>query len=147
MKTKMKKKRELQIGNVPETASKWKAAIDSAMRWIRMSEGDIGEDDVRISAEAGRLVARWESDETEREKAERIRDSWITDAFDEAMENGSDEFYLDCGGSMEKVGQAASVITGFRFGRPDVIVSGTPVFDESGEKQIGITVSLKKKSI
>lgn len=118
----MKRKRELQIGNVPETASGWKAAIDSAMRRIRMSEGEIGEDDVRISAEAGRLVARWESEETEKEKAERTRDSWIMDAFEEAMKNGSDEFYLDCGGSMEKVGQAASVITGLRFGRPDVII-------------------------
>ena len=142
---KQKVKRTLNVCTLGLTLAEMINELDYARKQI---PADVKSKDVWLTLQEDdnfrRIVAEYESLETDHEEKMREQEDEFFKQFIEAKKNHLSSFTMDCDGSMEKVSIAARLITKLHYSQDDCLVSGSPVFaDELCEKQTGIEVTIR----
>lgn len=141
----MKKTKEIFVCSLEnntslETLSK---EIDYAKRFANSYNSQIKASDIKLFIDAARrLIAVFEYPEPAIDEKQRMHKKWVTSKIKDAIEKHQNELIINCDGSMEKVSTAASVIMDYNYSNSHCMLIGKPIFDDSGEFQLGINVTI-----
>lgn len=117
--------------------------LEYAKRFAINYNPKIKSSEIKLYIDAqNRLMAEFEYPETAVDEKHRLHKEWVTSKIKEAVEKHQSELIINCEGSMEKVSTAASAIMEFNYANSHCKLIGNPIFDDSGEFQLGIKVTL-----
>lgn len=139
---KEKKERILYVGSVYGSLADLEKELEYARRQARLYDPEIKDSDITLFLDENTLKAKFKSLENDKEEQQRLQEEWVISELKKAKDAGLNEFLIDCNGSPDKVSAAASALTKLRYSSDwDCILSGCPVFDETGVFQTGIKVT------
>lgn len=128
------------------TAAKLSNDIAYAVKRAQMDNPELTPDDIHMTTEHRDnqllLYAEWTSLEKDFEEKLRTKEEQIESEIREALARRQTEVIFDCDYTSEKSAAVTHVITRMYHSEPGRIISGAPIFDTHGERQIGIKVTI-----
>ena len=118
--------------------------LEYAKRFAINYNPKIKSSEIKLYIDAqNRLMAEFEYPETALDEKQRLHKEWVTSKIKDAVEKHQSELIINCEGSMKKVSTAASAIMDVNYSCTSYKLIGEPIFDDSGEFQLGIKVTIR----